>query len=121
MRLTENCVKGHALSVVVSETESSWRPVTNRVPWGSILGPALLDFFISGLEDEAECTCSEFADDTSFGRVTDRPDSCATALSSLDRLEKLAQEACGPQQGEMQSPAFLVRSSPTQQCMLGHT
>lgn len=63
VNFTENWLNGPAQRVVLSGSESGWRPVTSSAPHGTILGPVLLSIFINEPDDGAECTSSKSADD----------------------------------------------------------
>lgn len=74
LRWTEKWPNSLAWRIVISRTQSSWRPVTSVAPEALIITPILLNIIINDLDDGIECVLSKFADHTNSGEVVDTPE-----------------------------------------------
>uniref|UniRef100_K7F0L4 Reverse transcriptase domain-containing protein n=1 Tax=Pelodiscus sinensis TaxID=13735 RepID=K7F0L4_PELSI len=85
IRWVNNWLDNRTQRVVINGSQSCWKGIISGVPQGSVLGPALFNIFINGLDIGIESKLIKFADDTKLGGV-------ATALviiqNDLDKLEK---------------------------------
>lgn len=56
----ENWLNDRSQRAVVSDMESSWRPVATSVPWHSVLHPVLFHLFIKSMDKRTERTLSRW-------------------------------------------------------------
>jgi len=105
--------------VVISGTESTWRPVASGVPRQSVLGPVIFKIFINDLDDGAECTLDKVADDTKPGGVADTPERHAASQRDLDKLEKWTDRNLTLINKRKRKVLHLGRKNPMQQYKLG--
>lgn len=84
VRWNENLLNGQGVQrAVTNGPKPSWRPATNNVHQGLILGPVVFYIFINGLDNRTGCTLCKIADSTKLGGVVDIPEIRAAIRRTL--------------------------------------
>lgn len=74
--------------IVIHGLHSTWKLVTSEVLQKSVLRPVLFNICISSLEEEAECTLIQFADNIKLRRTVNALQDGAAVQRGLDRLDE---------------------------------
>ena len=74
--------------IVIHGLYFTWKLVTSEVLQKSVLRPVLFNICISSLEEEAECTLIQFADNIKLRRTVNAPQDGAAVQRGLDRLDE---------------------------------
>ena len=90
-KLLENYLSDRFQRVVLNGQTYSWRPISEGVPQGSILGPLLFLIYINDLPSELKSNAKPFADDASlFTIVKDENESANVLNNDLLLISKWA-------------------------------
>ena len=89
-------LSGRSQRVIVDGCASSWAPVENGVPQGSILGPLLFLVYTNDIVDNIENDINLYADDTSLLSISDNPETAAMNLYALQHWAKTWHTAFNP-------------------------